>query len=134
MAFDPNNPNWCTFSRDKTKALGIFPNQLWHNAETCAGVLVVIKPKNYEEYPLSKAGLDYLVAAHQEQRIPAGEVALVSRHNGKLSVVAAKPVTTVAAALTGIPPRDGALGPYWWVRADLTPDGPRVLNAEDTPF
>jgi len=96
-----------------------------------------MKSSKYEEYALSKAGLDYLMAALQEQRISAGEVALVCWHNGKLSVVATKSVTTVAAALTNIPPRDprdGRLGPYWWVRADLTPDSARMFSAEDTPF
>jgi len=135
MAFDPNDANWYLFTSDKINALRIAPNQLWANTRTRAGALVVMKSSKYDEYALSKAGLDYLMAAHQEQRISDGEVVLARwGHNGKLTVVAAKPVATVAAALTNIPPRaprEGGLGPYWWIRDDLTPDVARVLSAEE---
>ena len=126
--------DWRAFAADRTRELGIHPNQVWHHGKTRCGALVVMKSRNYEEFALSKAGLDYLVAAHKERRINAGHVVLACWRSGKPAVVASKPAGDVAALLADVPPRDGPLGPYWWVRADLTPDGNRVLDAAEVPF
>jgi hypothetical protein len=131
--FNPNDANWSMFAPTQTKALAIHPNQLWHNNNTNAGALVVTKSSKYEEYAVSKAGIDYMLAADRAQKV-TGYVVLLRWQEGKLTVVASKPIAAVAAALADIPPRDGPFGPYWWVRADLTPDGARVLNDDDRPF
>src|SRR6516164_4436004 len=129
---DFNDPNWRSFATDRTKALGVWPNQLWHNSAAGLGALVIFKPQAYDEYPVSQAGLKYVLEAHQAKRIE-GHVVLACRRNWKPEVVAAKDVATIAAMLQGVPPRDGPYGPYWWLRADFTLDG-RALNSDETPF
>jgi hypothetical protein len=131
---DYTDPDWRAFASERTKALHIWPNQMWHHNGTLCGALVVMKPRAYDEYAVSKAGLDYLFAAHQVQRITSGHVVLACWRNGKLAVVATKPVSDVVAALAEVPPRDGPFGPYWWVCADFTPDGGQVLTADEVPF
>jgi hypothetical protein len=131
--FDPNDPNWTMFAASQAKVLNIHPNQLWFNSTTNAGALVVPKSSKYEEYAVSKAGIDYVVAADRAQKI-TGLVALIRWQERKLITIACKPIADVATALANIPPRDGPFGPYWWVRADLTPDGPNVLDDDDRPF
>jgi hypothetical protein len=129
---DLNDPNWCQFASDRTKALGVFPNQLWYNGVEGLGALVIFKPQAYDEYPVSQAGLNYVLEAHRAKRI-AGHVVLACRVNWKPELVAAKDVAAVAAMLQGVPPRDGPYGPYWWLRSDFTLDG-RALNSDETPF
>jgi hypothetical protein len=127
---DLNNGNWRQFKDERTKALGVWPNQLWRNGE--AGALVVMKSSTYAEYALSKSGLDYMLAALQAGRISTGSIALANWQAGKLTIVATKPAHEVAAAVEGITPRNGdRLGPYWWMKADLTPDGANALGSDE---
>jgi hypothetical protein len=53
---DLNDPNWRPYSPDTTKALHIFPNQLWHNSVGNLGALVIFKPQAHEEFPVNQAG------------------------------------------------------------------------------
>jgi hypothetical protein len=122
---DLRNGQWLPFSEVRTKALGIFPNQLWRNGTT--GALVVRKPKGYDEYPLGKTGLDYLISAQQGGRISEALVALATWQN---DVVAIKPASEVATALANITPRDGPFGVYWWMADDLTPFVPEHLSSD----
>jgi hypothetical protein len=96
--------------------------------------LVVKKSPRYSEYAVSEAGLNYLHAAVQTGKIITGYVVLVTWSGGKLTVVQSNPVAEVVAALDGIPPRDGPFGVYWWVNPDGTPNGPRPVSDEETPF
>jgi hypothetical protein len=116
---DLNNSDWRPFSEERTKALNVFPNQLWKNGN--AGALVVMKSAKYAEYALSKVGLDYLIGAQQAARISDAYVALATGQAGGLTVVVTKPASEVAAAVASITPRDGTFGLYWWMKADLTP-------------
>jgi hypothetical protein len=125
-AIDLNDPNWRRFSRDDTKALHVWPNQLWYNNVENLGALVVFK-RNYEEYAVSQAGLQYVLKAHLEERV-VGHVVLACGENWKPQFVAEKDVAAVAAILKGVSPREGPYGPYWWLRADFT------LDSDDRPF
>ena len=131
---DLNDPNWRPFSVECTKALGIFPNQLWHNNVENLGALVIFKPQAYEEFPVNQAGLQYVLKAHVEKRV-VGYVVLARRQNWEPLVVAVKDVAAVAATLKGVPPReDGRWGPYWWLRTDFTWDGKAGLGPDEKPF
>jgi hypothetical protein len=118
--------NWRMFPEERTKALGIWPNELWHNSSEGTGALVVPKSRRYAEYPVSRTGVEYVVDALQAKKITAGFVGL---RNGRGELVACKPILIVASMLQHAPPRDGPFGDYWWVRADLTLD-----NRDGTPF
>ena len=119
---------WRSFSTERTKALGCWPNQLWKNTEAEMGALVITKPEAYDEFPISQVGLNYLDAAVQAGRIQQGLVVLARWRDHELAVVATKSVTEVIGSLADFPPRTGRYGDYWWVRADFTPDGARVLK------
>jgi hypothetical protein len=131
--FNFGDPNWRPFSQEKLDALHVSPNTLFFNTATRAGALVVRKSGRFAEYAVSKAGVDYLNAAKQAQKITEGEVVLSQWDKTKMAVVSQKPVDEVVAELDGIPPRDGPYGPYWWLNADLTINGGRPLN-DDAPF
>jgi hypothetical protein len=118
--------NWRMFAEERTKALGIWPNQLWHHRTNGSGALIVKKSQRFNEYPLSKAGLDYVVDAVQSGKITAGFVGL---RNGRGEIVTCKNVLDVASLVQNAVPRDGPFGQYWWVRADLTLD-----SRDETPF
>jgi hypothetical protein len=106
--FDLRNGQWKRFSDERTKALRIFPNEVWKNGN--AGGALVVRKGKYDEYALSKVGLEYLMAAQQAGRISEALVALATWQDG---VVATKPAAEVAAALASIAPRDGPkFGPF----------------------
>ena len=106
---DLKNGQWKRFSDERTKALGIFPNEIWKNGNA-GGALVVMKSSKYAEYALSKVGLDYLTAAQQAGRISEAYIALATWQDG---VIAQKPASEVAAALVSVTPRDGPkFGPF----------------------
>jgi hypothetical protein len=121
-----SNGQWKRFSDERTKALGVFPNQLWRNGS--AGALVVRKPKEYDEYPLGKTGLDYLLGAQRAGRIDEAFVALATWQD---DVVAEKPAAEVAAAVANTAPRIGNFGPYWWMADDLTLFVPEHLSSDE---
>jgi hypothetical protein len=101
--------------------LGISPNELRFHEEINAGALLVRKSTKYAEYALSKNGLDYLSKALRDHKITEAIVVLARWEGAKQIVVCIRPVGEVVASLEGVPPRDGPLGPYWWMTADLTP-------------
>jgi hypothetical protein len=127
VMIDLNDGNWRPYSEERTKALKVFPNQLWKNGN--AGALIVMKSSKYAEYALSKVGLDYLTAAQRGGRIDAAYIALATWQDG---VIATKPASEVAAAVASITPRDGPkFGPFWWMKADLTPFSPNELRRDE---
>jgi hypothetical protein len=124
---------WCAFSTERNKTIGCWPNQLWANPEAKAGALVITKPEQYDEYPINQIGLNYVSDALQAGRIKHAFVVLARGYDRDFTVVAIKPVADVLAMLADIPTRAGRYGRYWWVCADFTPDGPRLL-APDKEF
>lgn len=132
--FSFSDPDWRPFPADLLDTLGVTLNTLWVNSRTTAGALVVKKSNSYAEYALSQAGLDYLFKALQAQRIRAGIVVLVRSDGVRRSVVTEKSIADVVAMLDGIVPRDGPLGPYWWLNSDCTPHGVRPPSNGEIPF
>src|SRR5262249_40529257 len=136
--FDFNDPNWRPYNRSTNTKLGVAPNQLWHNAITREGACVVNQSTGWDDsWALSVAGFEYIREA--QQKVTAAYVVLARRNQQEeREIVIQKPVAAVVAALQGVPPREGSLGPYWWMRADLTPHprrpGNRELPQDDTPF
>ena len=137
--FDFNDLNWRPYHYDTNKKLGAWPNELWHNASTREGAVVVNQSKGYDDsWALGVAGFEYIRKA---KNITAAYVALARRNQEEQVIVCQKPVAEVAAALQGVPPRepkDSGLGSYWWMRADLTPHptrpGNRALPSDDIPY
>jgi hypothetical protein len=139
LSFSFGDSNWRLFSRQKLEELGVIPNQLLFHNSTKRGAVVVKRAKNYSEFALSKAAVDYLQAALREGRITEALVILVEPDTN--AIVEIKPLTEVVAALEGVEPRTGSFGgPYWWMNADLTPHdawggrGARPYSYDDTPF
>jgi len=119
--------DWKTFAPAYLRSHGIWPNQLRYNTNTGEGELVVQQGR-WDEYAVSQAGLEYLQRALKEGKITQAYVVLEDR-SGKQ--VARKHISEVVAALEGIRPRNGSLGPYWWFLPDLTPqDAP----LDEAPF
>jgi hypothetical protein len=137
-SFSFGDYNWRSFARAKLDELRVTPNELLFHNITKRGAVVVRRAKNYSEFALSKAAVDYLQAALQEGRITEALVILAERDRDV--IVCIKPLVEVVASLVGIEPRDGPFGPYWWMNADLTPHdswggrGARPYSYEDTPF
>jgi hypothetical protein len=138
FSFSFGDYNWRSFARAKLDELGVTPNQLLGNDATKRGAVVAKRAKDYSEFALNKAGVDYLQAALQEGRIKEALVILVERDRSV--IVEIKPLAEVVASLDGIEPRDGPFGRYWWMNEDLTPHdswggrGARPYPYDDTPF
>jgi len=106
MHLDLESRSWRPVSQDKCRELGIFPNSLMHNAATNEAALVVLKSARFDEYAMSQAALEYLLAAVETNRLTAGYVVLATRHMGKLSYVY-KDVVDVATIVDPWAPREG---------------------------
>lgn len=89
---------------------------------------MITKPEQYAEYPINNIGLKHLHDAFQAGRIKHGFVVLACWYGHELTVAGTKSVQEVIDTLADIPPPTGRYGEYWWLRADFTPDGPRVLS------
>jgi hypothetical protein len=139
FSFDFGDPNWRVFSRQKLDELGVLPNQLLGNNATKRGAVVVKRAKNYSEFALSQAAVNYLQVALQEGRIKEALVILVEPDTNK--IVEIKPLADVVASLEGVEPRTGTFGgPFWWLNADGTLHdswggrGARPYPYNETPF
>jgi hypothetical protein len=119
--------DWQRFAPAYLRSHGIWPNQLRYNTNTGEGELVVQQWK-WNEYAVSQAGLEYLQRAVKEERITQAYVVLENRQGQQ---VGRKPLSEVVAALEGIKPREGDLGPYWWFNSDLTPQD---KSLDEPPF
>ncbi len=117
---DLNDAGWKYFGTEGSKRLGIYPNQLWRKDGD--GVLVVWKAQAHEQFPMNKAGVEYVVKANRESRIK-GHVVLARRRDAKIEMVAVKAAEDVAMMVSGVVPKEGKFGAYWWVRPDFTLDG-----------
>jgi hypothetical protein len=129
--FSFTNPNWRPFSKENLDTLHVTPNELWFNASTNSGALVVRQSGQYAEYALSKAGLNYLLDAVQVGKLTTGNMVLVKRDG---IVVLIKPAAQMVADLNGRAPRDGPFGPYWWINADGTPNAPYYGPGSQPPL
>ena len=126
----------CSLSpRDMLQNLKIWPNDLRYHQETQTGVLVVPQSKTWAEYAMSEAGLNYLHDAVRNGKIAAGVVVLVDRRG---EIVGCKPIADVAAMVQEVTPREGSLGPYWWLNRDFTLNVQGILPTEplvrEVPF
>jgi hypothetical protein len=72
----------------------------------------------------SEKGLNYLLAALKEERITAGDVALVNLDDEE---VARKSASEVAALVKKLSPRNGPFGRFWLFDSDLTPHDERKI-------
>jgi hypothetical protein len=131
FAFSFTDPDWRPFAKTDLDALHVTPNELWFNASTNSGALVVRQSGQYAEYALSKAGLDHLHDAVQDGKLAAGFIVLVQRDR---TVVLVKDVAKMVGDLNGLPPREGYLGPYWWLNADGTPNAPYRVQSGPQPL
>jgi len=118
--FSFSDSAWRPFAPDKLDELGVTPNELWHHA--------------IAEYAMSQVGLVYIVDALRTQKIEGGIVVLSRSDGARRSVVTVRPVADVVTMLDGIPPREGPLGPYWWLNPDCSAHGVRPLSKEEIPF
>jgi hypothetical protein len=125
VEFNFNDPNWKPFTPAK---LSNTANQLYFNATTSAGALVVRQSKDHTELSLSKDARDYLYDAVQAGRIKTGVVVFVKRDR----TITERSIAEVVASLEGIPPRDDGRGPYWWLDPDGMPQRP--MRDDEVPF
>ena len=75
-AFSFADPAWRPFPREKQRELNLASCELWQNSATKSGALVCRKANKYPQYPLSKSGLDYLLAAVRAGKLESGWVVL----------------------------------------------------------
>ena len=66
-------------------------------------------------------GLEYLMKAEQEGRINTGYVVLAQANGTRPEFIAAEKAAVVHERLRDYPPREGQLGPYWWITVDFMP-------------
>lgn len=99
-----------------------YPNQLarYDQDDTTTGVLVVMRGRG-KDFAVGANGLKYLLKAEQEGRINTGYVVLAQANGGRPEYIAAEKAVVVHERLRDYPPRDGQLGPYWWISNDFLP-------------
>jgi hypothetical protein len=113
--------NSTAFPRTLLREKKIWPNDLKQRRDTNTGILVVPQSKQWPEFAMSEGGLNYLHNAVQDEKIPDGVVVLVDRAG---DIVDCKPVDEVVAMVAEVTPREGPLGPYWWLNPDFTLNRP----------
>jgi hypothetical protein len=121
---------WRPFPMESNKKLGCYPNQFWRTNDRKIGALVVIKGWKYEEFALSKIGLDHLHDALRAKRIDQAIVVLGDWRDRVLTVISQKPIADVIASLANLTPRDGPFGPYYWMKPDFSPYAPDLGEAD----
>jgi hypothetical protein len=120
VRFNFSNRDWHPFPPKRLAELGIGGNMVWHNPVLKVGALAVRRSAGYSEFPVSKAGLDYLFGAQQDGRIDTGYVVFLERGSDR-TVLRAVPVNQVIASVHLTPPREGELGAYWWFTEEGIP-------------
>jgi hypothetical protein len=127
--------NWRCVSSERTRALGVWPNQLWHNVISKEGAVVVQQSNQWGDYALSRAGFKTIRDALAADKLSAGFVVLQNREHEQ---VACKSIDEMEELLRNIAPRTGRLGDFWWLRSDASPAdsmiGSRELADEEIPF
>jgi hypothetical protein len=111
---------WRRLPQKTHDALRLASNHLYQHIDTNIGALVAMRGK-YAEFAVSKADLDYLLAAVSEGRPPEGRVVLAYRDGGGYVVVREMDITDVMESLKIVPPRVGEWGEYWWFYSDGSP-------------
>jgi len=87
------------------------------------GALAVLRGRG-RDFPLSKAGLEYLIKMEQEGRIAEAQVSLWTRPEKKgeqPEFIAIEKATVVRDNIGDTPPQDGEYGPYWWITVEFKP-------------
>ena len=99
-----------------------YPNQLGRLDQdgTTAGAVIVVRGRG-QDFALGVNGLEYVVKAEQEGRINAGYVVLAQANGRRPEYIAAEKAAVVHERLRAYAPREGQLGPYWWITADFRP-------------
>jgi hypothetical protein len=111
------DPDFIPFSRTSTKRL-CYPNRLFYaDKQGCRlGVLTTMRKPPRTHWSINKSGLDYLLAAEQEQRIHIGFVTLSSNGiDDKPKVIAVASAMQVAHDLSVHPCCEGRWNSHWWV-------------------
>jgi hypothetical protein len=104
---------WSVKSESQTK--GVYPNKLgWIIDQPEIGALIVVQGET--DFALGKNGLDYQSNAIQEGRIKKSFVVLMDR---EYEIVGVAPLEDVIKLVSGVEPRPGQWGPYWWITADF---------------
>jgi len=115
-----SNPSW------KLSQNLSYPNTLgalnYNGAKI--GVLAVLRGRG-RDFPLSEAGLEYLLKMEQEGRIAAdAQVSLFTRPAKKSELpefIATEKATVVRDNIGDAPPQNGEYGPHWWITAEFKP-------------
>jgi hypothetical protein len=123
------DPAWRKFAPQLTKEIGAYPNAIYYTANGNTSVVVSFRGV-HETWALNQSGMNYVFTAVCDNRLAAGFAVLATSNPS--TVVASKPIAEVHALLSGVPPRSGTFGPYWWVDEEFGTDQLRALI--DAPF
>jgi len=124
--------------RDRLKN-GIFPNLMYYHEVHKVGVLVVMQSQSGEDYPIARDGIRYLKAAQDKgTKVVQGYVVFATGDQANPEYVCHDTVDNTLKQLNGEPPREGRMGPYWWMTGDMTviaqERNTRPVEAAKAPF
>jgi hypothetical protein len=127
---------WRPFPKAKLDELKITPNEMTFHPNSGAGVggLIVSKSSKFPEFPVSKTGIDYQQSALNAGKIQHSIVILWEWRDNEKFVISQTELADLVAGLKGIPPRDGRLGPYWWLNSDGTAYEAQPFGESDIPY
>lgn len=108
------------FSKRHRVKFGIFPNMMYHDESRKTGVLVVMQSRSGEDYAVAQKGLAYLKAAQDKgAKVSQGYVVFADGDHDAPEFVRQDTLDNVVKRLNGEPTREGRMGPYWWLTADM---------------
>jgi hypothetical protein len=110
------DPNWKPFHGPWDLVRSFLPNRLYHNGVERSAA-IVIERAHGGDFALSETAFQYVMKAVASDRIAGAYVVLKERHSKE--IVASAPVGDVERNLSGVEPRPGISGPYWWLAANL---------------
>ena len=110
---------WC---RDN----GFPPNRFFRSTDDEQVIYLLTLRGRGGDFPLNRSSLDYLASRE-------GVTGIVVLAEADLSQVALFPVGDVASRLVAVPPRDGKMGPYWWLLDNGEP-ARGLADADAAPF
>lgn len=131
------DPGFIPFSRELIEKIGCYPNSMCQANKDIGRIRVLISFRSERgEWGLNRAGLDYLLAAEQQQKIAVGVVMLTADYRTTTNVAW---ITPVMDTLRDAPLRQGRHGPYYWVDQSFRPAPPRgsgvgYITDPDVPF
>jgi hypothetical protein len=114
------DPGVIFFSKHDRVKCKIFPNHMFYDADQKTGVLVVMQSRSGADYALAKQGLSYLKTAQDKGgKVIQGYVVLADGDLDNPTFVRQNTLDNVIKGLNGEPPREGRMGPYWWLTATM---------------